>query len=328
MRLNFSIVVVLGLLSASAPAATLPLAVEAKIALPDTGGRIDHMAIDLARKHLFVAELGNGTLDVVDLSGRAVIHRVTGLNEPQGVAYEPRSDLLAVACGGDGTVRLYAASDFSPRGVVRLGEDADNVRLDARNGHLVVGYGSGALAVIDPVKAVKLADIAMPGHPESFRLSGSKVFVNVPDAGQIVLADIDTGKLAGNWRPQNLASNFPLMLDNAGHAAVVFRSPARLVLLDAASGVVAAGADTCGDADDLFFDAARTRFYVSCGSGAVDVFASDKSGLHMMARVQTASGARTSLFVPELDRLFVAQRAGLLGSQASLLILRPADSAQ
>ena len=89
-----------------------------------------------------------------------------------------------------------------------------------------------------------------------------------------------------------------------------------------------AGADTCGDVDDLFFDAARARFYVSCGSGAVDVIASDKSGLQAMARIQTEWGARTSLFVPELDRLFVAQRAGLLGSQASLLILRPADPLQ
>jgi hypothetical protein len=104
---------------------------------------------------------------------------------------------------------------------------------------------------------------------------------------------------------------------------VVFRASARLTLFDAGSGSITAGANTCGDADDLFFDAVRERFYVSCGSGAVDVFASDRSGIHMLPRIQTAWGARTSLFVPELDRLFVVERAGPLGSKASLLILRP-----
>jgi hypothetical protein len=322
MKLNGMAALLLFVLPASAAMAQ-PLVQEEVIALPDTGGRIDHMAVDLARRHLFVAELGNGTLDVVDLADRKVVHRITGLKEPQGVAYEPKSDLLAVASGGDGTVRLYAGADFSQRGVVQVGEDADNVRVDERTGNLVVGYGTGALAVIDPVKAVTLRDIAMPGHPESFRLSGSRLFVNVPDAGQIVLADMDSGKVLGKWIPEKLASNFPLILDNAGHVAVVFRASARLTLFDAGSGSIMAGADTCGDADDLFFDAVRERFYVSCGSGAVDGFASDRSGLHMLPRIQTAWGARTSLFVPELDRLFVAERASLLGSKASLLVLRP-----
>ncbi|HKU64256.1 MAG TPA: WD40 repeat domain-containing protein [Rhizomicrobium sp.] len=302
---------------AQAPA----LATDEVIALPDTGGRIDHLAIDVKRKHLFVAELGNGTVDVIDLAARKVIHRIKDLKEPQGIAYEPRSDLVAVASGGDGTLRLYGAADFKPRGVIKLGDDADNVRVDGRNGHLVVGYGDGALAVIDPVKAVKLSEVKLPGHPESFRLSGGKVFVNIPDARQIAVADLDGGRIAATWKQEALHSNFPLMLDDAGHVAVVFRSPARLVLFDAATGKPGAAADTCGDSDDLFFDAARKRFYVSCGAGSVDVFAA--GDLKVLGRVQTQSGARTSLFVPELDRLFVAERAGLLGHQAAIRVLKP-----
>ena len=134
------------------------------IPLPGVSGRIDHLAADVARKRLFVAELGNGTVDIVDLATRKVIHRIQGLKEPQGIVYAPRADLIAVASGGDGTVRLYGGEDFKPRGMIRLGDDADNVRLDPRTGNLVVGYGSGALAVIDPVKAQKIRDIALPGH--------------------------------------------------------------------------------------------------------------------------------------------------------------------
>jgi YVTN family beta-propeller protein len=308
------------LASTSAAAQPQALTLESSIALPDVSGRIDHMAVDLARGHLFVAELGNGTVDVVDLARRKVIHRISGLKEPQGVVYEPKSDSVAVAAGGDGTVRLYSGKDFSPRGVIRLGDDADNVRVDPRNGLLVVGYGSGALAVIDPDSAKKLRDIALPGHPESFRLSGSRVFVNVPDAGRIVVANLDSGKATDAWAPQSLTANFPMILDGAGHVAVVFRAPARLVLFDAASGKLVAKADTCGDSDDVFLDSKRQLFYVSCGAGKIDVFG---PGLSPVQRLDTSWGARTSLWVPELDRLFVASRAGLLGSEASLLVYRP-----
>jgi len=307
----------------AAEAATPPLLVqEASIPLPGTGGRIDHMAIDLARKHLFVAELGNGTLDVVDLAGGKVVHRITGLKEPQGVAYEPKSDLLAVANGGDGSVRFYSAGDFTPRGALALGDDADNVRIDERNGHLLVGYGAGALAVIDPAGPRKLKEIPLPAHPESFRQSGSRVFINVPDAGRIVVADLDTGKVTADWKPK-FSSNFPMILDDAGNVAVVFRGSSKLALLDKDSGAIIASVDTCGDADDLFFDATRKRFYVSCGAGVVDVVGRDQGGFRPLSRIKTSGGARTSLFVPDLDRLFVAARAGVLGSAASILIFRP-----
>ena len=62
-----------------------PLTIEAKIPLGDVRGRIDHLAIDDARQRLFVAELGNNSLSIVDLKGQKVLHRITGLNEPQGV---------------------------------------------------------------------------------------------------------------------------------------------------------------------------------------------------------------------------------------------------
>lgn len=150
-----------------------PLKLEATIALPNTSGRIDHLDVDRSRKRLFVAELGNGSVDVVDLRSQSVIHRISGLDEPQGVVYVPQSDLLAVACGGDGTQRMFSATDFSSRGAVTLGSDADNLRLAPHGGNVVVGYGGGGLAIVDPARAVKLKDISLPAHPEAFHLSAT-----------------------------------------------------------------------------------------------------------------------------------------------------------
>ena len=304
----------------------LPLVLETTIPLPNVAGRIDHLAVDLGRKRLFVAEVGNNTLDAIDLATQKPVHRVSGLDEPQGVVYLPESDLIAIGNGGDGAVRFYSGADFSPRGVVALGDDADNVRADPRNGHIVVGYGSGGLAVIDPLKPAKIGDIPLTGHPESFRLSPStgRIFVNVARAGRITTIDLASGKPLANWMPRGLTANFPMSLDEAGHAViVVFRSPAKLVLFDMTTGDMIASADTCGDSDDVFFDEKRRRIYVSCGAGFIDVFQRGPAALTRLIRLATSSGARTSLFVPELDRLFLAVRAGLIGTDASIQVYRP-----
>ena len=307
-----------------------PLVLERTIALKGVTGRIDHLAVDLARKRLFVAELGNGTVDVIDLASGAVIHRIEGLKEPQGLAYAPAADILAVASAGDGSVRLFHGAELSPAGTVDLANDADNIRLDTRTGNLVVGYGSGGLAVIDPTKASVLSRIPLQAHPEGFQLDPEtrRAFVNVPDARQVAVVDMDAGRQTASWRMPDLRANFPMALD-ATHSmvAVVFRNPARLVIFDVTTGIPTGTLMTCGDADDVFFDAKRRRVYVSCGAGNVDAWQQDGSTYRRLSFLKTASGARTSLFVPDLDRLFVAARAGFfgLGSDAAILVLRPAD---
>ncbi|MDE2184192.1 MAG: hypothetical protein KGJ78_14325 [Alphaproteobacteria bacterium] len=303
-----------------------PLALEGIIPLPNTSGRIDHMAVDVARKRLFVVELGNGSVDVVDIASRTVVHRISGLDEPQGVAYAAKPDVLVVACGGDGVVRFFDGKDYAPRGVIKLGDDADNAHLDPRNGRVVVGYGSGGLAVIDPAKGAKQSDIPLPAHPEGFIVSAvnGRAYVNVPDADAIEIVDLDAGKPLTKWTlPQHWSSNFPIALDDSGHVAAVFRSPSKLALFDEGRGQLTAAADTCSDADDVFFDIKRKRLYVSCGQGVVDIFPWNGKNLGPLERVSTSSGARTSLFVSEFDRLIVAARAGLLGSSAAIQIYRP-----
>jgi hypothetical protein len=130
-----------------------------------------------------------------------------------------------------------------------------------------------------------------------------------------------------SWRVQGFGANFPMALGSDGRtAAAAFRSPPRLVLLDASARTVVQSTETCGDADDVFFDERRRRIYVSCGSGSVAVLQDGYGGYRNISLIPTSSGARTSLFVPQLDRLFVARRSGLLGgSGAAILVFRPVD---
>jgi len=309
----------------SAAASDQALIIERTIPLENVTGRIDHLAIDLAGQRLFVAELGNDSVDVVDLRAGKVVGRLGDLKEPQGIAYIAGQDMLVVANGGDGSVRFYRAADLSFLGSIALGDDADNLRIDPVTGHLLVGYGNGGLAILDPVTRSKLGDVGLVGHPESFQLDPKtgRVFVNVPDAQQIAVADLKSGGQEAAWEAPGLAANFPMALDDTGgRLAVVYRKPARLVLLSTTTGAVTQSLDTCGDADDVFFDHKRDRIYVSCGDGTIDVVQRGREGIRKAARVATSSGARTSLFVAGLDRLYVAARGEAPGG-AAILVFRP-----
>jgi DNA-binding beta-propeller fold protein YncE len=307
------------------PAELAPLQLEAKIPLGAVRGRIDHMAVDLKRQRLFIAELGNDSVGIVDLASQKLLRTIPGMKEPQGVGYEPSTDTLYVANAGDGSVRLFEGSDFAARERIELGSDADNIRVDAAASRVFIGYGSGALAVIDPATRSKVGDIPVRAHPEAFQIDPdtSQIFVNVPDARGIAVVDRASQKQIGKWPILDRGANFPMALDPVRRQAlVIFRDPAELGVFSMTGGKLIATAETCGDADDLFVDAKRERVYVSCGAGFLDVFEPRGTSYRRIARIPTGSGARTSLFVPELDRLLVAVRASS-AEPAAIWVFRP-----
>jgi len=274
------------------------------------------MAVDVKRQRLFVAELGNDTVGVVDLANQKLIRTIPGLNEPQGVGYEPSTDTLFVANAGDGSVRLLDGSTYKTTGQIELGSDADNVRIDAAARRVFIGFGDGGLAAIDASTRGKVQSVPLKAHPESFQIVQDRIFANLPDHHAIAVVDRASGKQLATW-PMTKGGNFAMTADHdRGRILVAFRNPAELAIFAMADGKPVANVETCGDVDDLFVDAKRSRVYVSCGAGYVDVFEIDGTTYRPSARIPTAVGARTSLFVPELDRLLVAVRAGPAGPAA------------
>jgi len=174
---------------------------ERKIPLGEVRGRIDHLAVDLARNRLFVAELENDTVAVIDLNANKVRQVISGLNKPQGLGYHASTNTLYVANGGDGTAAIFRGDDYREIARIPLGADADNVRVDAVGNRVYVAYGAGALAVIDPTNRNKVADIELNAHPESFQLDrrANRIFVNDPANQAIVVIDLAAGKAMANW---------------------------------------------------------------------------------------------------------------------------------
>jgi hypothetical protein len=109
------------------------------------------------------------------------------------------------------------------------------------------------------------------------------------------------------WAVTTYAANFPMALDEAGQRLFVgCRHPAAVLVYDTRSGKRTAAVPISGDIYDIFYDAARGRVYASCGAGFLDVLGRTKSGgFERIASIPTARGARTSLYVPARDRLYL-----------------------
>jgi len=281
------------------------LHLEAKIALPGVSGRMDHLSYDGAGHRVFVAALGNNTVEVTDLASRTRVHSITGLHVPQGVLYMPSQGRLAVANGGSGTCVFYDGNSYAEQGGISLGDDADNIRSDGER--VYVGYGSGGIAVIDPKTIRKLGDLPLQGHPESFQLGDSgRIYINIPDEGETVAGDLGSLSIHSHWKNSRASANFPMALDRKdGRLFVAYRHPAQLRTLDIRTGAVLASSPCVGDADDVFFDQASGLVFVSGGEGYLDIF----RGTALVNHIATQKGARTCLWLPAERKLILAAPA-------------------
>jgi hypothetical protein len=137
--------------------------------------------------------------------------------------------------------------------------------------------------------------------------NGRRIFVNVPNARQVTVIDRDKGEVIAQWKTHLAFGNFPMALDEANHRLFIgYRIPPKLVVLNTESGDAVAKADISGDPDDVFYDSKRHRIYAICGAGKIAVIdQTDSNTYKSSAKIDTAKGARTGLFVPEQDVLFV-----------------------
>lgn len=322
LTLLFAALLVVSNLAAGQESPALTL--KTRIALPKVKGRFDHMSVDLKGERLFVAAVGNHTLEVIDLKSGQRVHTIANLDEPQGVFYDASSNRLFVACGGDGRTNIYDASTFGLVASAKFPADADNLRYDSHDKLVVVGYagakhvfgmkeeGTGALGFLD-ANGKLVREIPIDAHPESFRLeeSGSRIFVNVPEKREIEVLDRIKLTVLARWPVMSAQDNFPMTLDEAHHRLFVATwKPSRMLVFDTDSGKEIASGETAGASDDLFYDAQRGRIYVLTDAGYLDVFQDrDHSHYDRIARYPTPLHTQTGLFVPEWGMLFAAAQA-------------------
>ena len=257
------------------------------------------MDLDAARQRLFVAELGNDTVAVVDLQAGKMTGRIIGVVEPQGIVFSPGSSAFVPAWQriGQGARRRLA-----PQGPHHRSRPMPTPSATCQRPAGYVGFGDVAHAAIAAANGEHLGNFALAGHTKSFQLetAGPRIFVNLPTVRQIAVVDRVRRSTLATWQVTEARANFPMALDERDHRLVVATwQPPTLIVFNTESGDELGRIGICADADDVFYDTARPQLYVSCGEGLLDVLTLRDAALERIARIATAAGARTALFVPE-----------------------------
>jgi DNA-binding beta-propeller fold protein YncE len=301
---------VLVLACAAAAPAEPALELVQTIVLKGKMGNLDHLALDAKRGRLLLADKANNTLDVVDLKEGKLIKQVPNQFGIQGVAYADDLDRIFVGLGKDGFCNVFNGGDYKTVKTIKFPDDADNVRYHAPTNVVYVAHAEKQLGVIDAKSFEVKAEIDLPGSAEGFQVETGRprLYVNIPDTSQVAVIDTGKNEVVNKYAVKMAMNNVPLALDEASHRLYLgCQKEPKVVIMDTETGMEMGSAPIAGDADDLFFDAKRKRLYASCGEGAVVVLRQvDPDHCEALEKIETAKGAKTSLFDADSGRYFLA----------------------
>ena len=314
------------LTAAAAEPATLKLV--QTIQLKGGPGRLDHMAIDTEHGRLFVANLSNNSLDVVDLKAGRLVKRIPDQKKIQGIAYAPDLDRIFVGNGISGECNVFDGRDYSLLKSIKLA-DADNVRYNPRTHLVYVEHAPHALAVIDARTYEQKADIKLPGRPQAFQLepARSRLYLNALDPGTVVVVDTDKNEVVHKY-PLKLADRgYPMVVDEANRRLLVgCREKPVVLVMDSETGKPITTVPIPADIDDLFYDAKLKRLYASCGEGFLAVLRQvDADHYEVLEKIPTVKLARTCFLDPSSGRLYLGlpRQEGQEGPQIQVYEPRP-----
>jgi DNA-binding beta-propeller fold protein YncE len=287
------------------------------IPLPDVDGRIDHFSVDVKGGRAFLAALTKNTIEVVDVRAGRVIRTLPGFAKPQGVRFVAELNKLFVATGLDGALTTLNGTTLAVLHTATVSLGADAIGYDPRWKYLYVGSGggdankeSGDLTVFSAMTGARIAAIVTDAHAGGSLVDevGQHVYVLVPEKAEVVVLDRKMHSQVAKWMIPGIQKNVALDLDEKNHRLFLgVRSPASIVVLDANSGAIVASIPTVATLDGLAYDRSTRRIYTTGGEGFVDVTQQmDADHYERIARIPTGPNARTSIFVPQWRRLYVA----------------------
>jgi DNA-binding beta-propeller fold protein YncE len=241
---------------------------------------------------------------------------------PRAIVYRQDLDRIYVSEGGEGGLRIYDGKTYKLLKTVKLLADADPVAYDETTKYTYVVNGGekvhqpySLVSVIDTTSGDHLADIKVPGielEAMAIEHSGSKLFVNNRDKNQIDLIDREKRALVASW-PLTLAKgNTSIGLDESTHRLFVAARSGHLVVFNTETGKELQALPIGQGVDDLAFDPANKRIYMSCGANGGSVYVykeQDADHYQLLGKVRTAPGASTARLVTELARYFVLSPA-------------------
>ena len=296
-----------------------PLKLITTIPLPGLhDGDFDHFAPDVDGHRLFLTAEENNKFLVLDTNTNRLVHTLDDVKAPHSLLFRKDLKKLFIVAGDASAVQVYDSDSYNLLGEIKVAIDADSIAYDPFTHHLYVVNGGreahtpySLITIIDTDASKKLRDIKInTDHVEAIvpERSGSRMFCNLTGKNAVGVLDRKTSALTSTWPlPTGDQANVAMAFDEPDHRLfVATRKPGKLIVLNSDTGKVVTSLDAVGMVDDMSYDAKHKRIYMA-GDGALDVFEQkDADHYTLLAKVPGAFRAKTGIFVPELNRYYLA----------------------
>ena len=296
----------------------LPLKLVVTTPLPGYTGDLDHFGLDLKGGRLFLASEDHKTVEVFDVHTGQRIHSIEGFSHPLTMVYLPQTDRLFVTdSDANGGLEVVDCKEYKIIKTIRIGSDVDHSAYNPENKYIYVENGSGdngkshTLAIIDTNSLKQVGEIPgiSGGSNEGMVIdnAGNKLYVNMTGSNEIGVIDLKTLEIVKRWPIPDAEVAHAIALDEPHHRLLAAtRKPPKFMVFNLDTGKVVASLPCVGVNSDMSLDVARKRIYVT-GSDTISVFEQhDADHYEHIAEVPSAYRAKSSIFVPQLGRLYVA----------------------
>jgi len=304
------------------------------------------MGVDVEQKRLFLAAADNQTLEVVDLAAGRVLKSITGFKETQDALFIGGNFNKLYVSSLDGHVRIFQGETFNLVQDFKVEPDPNRLLRDPATNLIYFGYGGqnagfdqyervGILqakpgAGYDQLIADMIAPTPRPGRLADMAMDDDgRLLICDSRADIIYLFDSRKRELVKSW-PARGDGAADLALDRANHRLFVgTRTPPEMTVYDSVSGKEIQALPGPETMDGVHYDSQSRRIYVTGGRlygtpeasrGWIYVYQQkDADHYELISRIQTRPGSGTSLFVPQLNRFYVASQA--IGDQIAAILV-------
>jgi DNA-binding beta-propeller fold protein YncE len=317
--------------NASAAATTQPVRVAGHTDLPGYEGDFDHFAVDEKDDRLFLAGEDGGALKVFDLKTGALIQSLSGFDAPHSLIYLPDTGELVVVANTKS--RVLDAKTLAVKRPLTLADGADSLAYDALRKRVYIVTGgkdvkqtTSALVEIDPYNGKSFGQTAFDGdHTEALAVEdqGSRIFINQTDKNLLDVVDKTTHAIKARWPIREAEQNAPIAYDEMTHRLfVVTRKPGKLIVVNADTGATVQAFDAPMRVDQVLWDPVNRRVFACGGDGHLLVVEQDDADHYRaLPLVATPPASKTGIYVPSLNRLYLAASPGDTKSVAQLVWL-------
>ena len=299
------------------------LQLQKKVLIPNVNGRISQITFDSRRQLLYIVAPENNSIEIVNLKNYSIKKQITSILEPKGISYIKETDILIITSGIDGKYFVLNASDLTILHSFSIGPKPSGIKYDSISKRIYIGFGYGSISEIEPNTFENLIEYKLEGSPEEFQFheNGNKFFVNIPSMLHFEVIDKTKKKVVSKIKINGATNNFPMAIDTKTRRLFIgCQSPAKVVIFDTETYRQLTSFDCDGDPNNIFYDPVKLRIYLSCGAGFINIFEQITGDeFKLIEKRPTRNGARTSLYIPELD-LFVVAIPSSLNRPAEIVI--------